>query len=156
MATGVAVLAFLRTVLQGLPTVEFLVERDASEASRYKLSVSNPTRRLLLLDRVDVISPSPPPYFNIPNGTMTGTIERGCEDASGTPGSRAVYLAVPAGETKCLEIEFKNNMNDEDFGIYFRFVWSKGLPFLDRWFMPRKIKLDSAQVKSRRLAAIGA
>ena len=43
VATVVAVLAFARTFSRELPTVEFLVERDASERSLHRLTV--PARR---------------------------------------------------------------------------------------------------------------
>lgn len=46
VAAGVAVAAFVRTVFHELPTIEFLARRDASGLASYKLSVSNPTRRL--------------------------------------------------------------------------------------------------------------
>ena len=148
-------LAFIRTVFQGRPIVEFLVERDASGLAGYKLSVSNPTRRRLFLDYIEVLSPSTATGFTSPEHSVRDTAKRACDEDERAAGqTKSVFLAVPAGETKCLEIVFKNNMNDEDFDVDFRLVWSKGLPFLDRWLMPRKVRLDSTQVKSRNLAAV--
>ena len=62
-----------------------------------------------------------------------------------------MYLAVPAGETRCLELEFSD---DEGFEVDFRLRWSKGLPVPERWFIARRVRLDGAQVKSRQLAAV--
>ena len=155
VATGVAVLAFLRTVSQGLPTVEFLVERDQYERAVYKLSVSNPTRRLLVLDYIRVLSPDIVTSFARPVDTTRDTVERVWEDLSRSdPELRAAFLAVPAGETKYLEILLGGETDDEELDIDFRFVWSKGLPHWDRWLMPRRVTLDSTQVKSRKIAAL--
>ena len=53
LATGVAVVTFIR--VQELPTVECIVTRDESEEARYAVSVSNPSRRLIILDKVEVL-----------------------------------------------------------------------------------------------------
>ena len=162
VAAAAAVAAFVRTVFHELPTIEFLARRDASGLASYKLSVSNPTRRLLVLDCIKVLSPSTVTGFSIPGDTAGDTLrrayetlERAGEEAERAAGqTKSVYLEVPAGETKYLEIVFKNNMTDEGFEVDFRPVWSKGLPFLARRLMRRKVQLDSAQVKSRNLAAL--
>ena len=157
VATIVAVMAFLRTIYQKVPTVEFLVEPDkASGELCYKLSVSNPTRRLLVLDHILVRSPDKAMYFSRPAESLRDTLELALEEDSQADRRRKlVYLAVPAEQTRYLELSFGGNENNEDFDVDFRLVWSKGLPFLEKWFMRGKIKLDSAQVKSRRLAAVG-
>ena len=64
---------------------------------------------------------------------------------------KSVYLAVPAGETRCLELEFSE---EEDFAVDFHLHWSKGLPVPERWFIGRSVRLDGARVKSRQLAAV--
>ena len=78
LATLIALAAFARTVSQGLPTVEFLVECD-NEAypPLYKLSVSNPTRRLLVLDYIEVLSPDTVTGFVRPEQSLRGTLA-GC------------------------------------------------------------------------------
>ena len=157
VATAVALMAFLRTVFQGIPTVEFLVEPDTGTGTlSYKLSVSNPTRRLIVLDHIEVRSPDTVTVLAGREHSVTDTLNRAYEDLSQADRRRkSVYLAVPAGQTKCLEMQFGGNTDEEDFDIDFRLVWSKGLPRPDQWLMRRKIKLDSSQVKSRRLAAVG-
>ena len=155
LATLVALAAFGRIVFQGLPTVEFLVECD-NEAypPLYKLSVSNPTRRLLVLDYIEVLSPDTVTGFVNPDDSLRGTIARVWDDLSQEADRmKSVFWAVPAGETQCLEIVFGGETDDEDFGVDFRLVWSKGLPHPDRWLMPRRVKYDLTQVKSRKLAA---
>ena len=153
VATVVAVLAFARTFSRELPTVEFLVEHDASEQALYRIAVSNPTRRLLVLDQVDVRLPNPEGVTVRPLGvTMHGTVSRAYEDATmASKRRKSVYLAEPAGETRCLELEFSE---EEDFEVDFRLRWSKGLPVPERWFIARRVRLDCAQVKSRQLAAV--
>ena len=154
LATVVALAAFGRIVFQGLPTVEFLVERDnEGYPPLYKLSVSNPTRRLLVLDYIEVLSPDTVTGFNRPEHSLRGTIDRVWDDLSQADRMKSVFCAVPAGETQCLEIMFGGEIDDEDFGVDFRLVWSKGLPHPDRWLMPRRVKYDLTQVKSRKLAA---
>ena len=154
VATLVAVAAFARTVRQELPTVEFLVERD-NEAypPLYNLSVSNPTRRLLVLDYIEVLSPDTVTNFVRPEHSLRGTLARAWEDLSRADRMKSVFLAVPAGETQCLELVFDGNTDSEDFDIHFRLVWSKGIPWPDRLLMPREVKYDLTQVKSRKLAA---
>ena len=151
VAAAIAVLSFARAVSWQLPSVEFLVDRDASDQPGYKLSVSNPTRRLLILDYVEVFAPSAEGVKIWPiEGTVHDTVSRAFEDMSLTSKRlKSVFLAVPAGQTRCLEIEFAD---DEDFEVKFGLHWSKGLPLPDRCFIARKVRLDAAQVKSRQLA----
>ena len=119
VATVVAVLAFARTFFRELPTVEFLVERDATEQALYRLVISNPTRRLLVLDQIEVRLPGAEGVKVRPMGvTMRGTVERAYEDVTMASNRRkSVYLAVAAGETRCLELEFSE---EEDFEVDFR------------------------------------
>ena len=99
LATLVALAAFGRIVFQGLPTVEFLVECD-NEAypPLYKLSVSNPTRRLLVLDYIEVLSPDTVTGFVRPELSLRGTIARVWDDLSQADRMKSVFCAVPAGE----------------------------------------------------------
>lgn len=156
LATLVALAAFLRPVYRELPTVEFLAEPDqASGTHCYKLSVSNPTHRLIVLDHIVVRSSGTVTVFARRGSSVGDTTKLVREELSQPDRQRkSVYLAVPAGQTKCLEIKFGDNSDNEGFDVDFRLVWSKGLPFLERCLMRRKIKLDSTQVKSRRLAAV--
>lgn len=151
-AAAVAVVAFVRAFLHELPTVEFLARRDPNVGVLYKLSISNPTRRVLFLDCIRVLSPSTVTGFTIPGDTMGDTLRRLYYS------HEAVYLEVAAGGNECLNVEFKADMDpgwdDEGFDVDFRLVWSKGLPLLVRCFMPRKVQLDSTQVKSRNIAAL--
>ena len=59
VAAAVAVASYMRVRLEELPTVECLVTRDASDEAQFWLSVSNPSRRLIILDWVEVFSPRP-------------------------------------------------------------------------------------------------
>ena len=152
VATAVAVFTFAREFSRQLPTVEFLVEHDESGQPLYKLSVSNPTHRLLILNYVEILSPAADKVQIQPAGVnLHGTVTRAYEDALSTSKrAKSVFLAVPAEQTRHLEIELSD---DEDFEVDFRLHWSKGLPLPYRCFIARKVKLDSAQVKDRRLAA---
>ena len=144
---------FAKAFSRQLPTVEFLVERDESAQALYKLSVSNPTHRLLVLEYVEVLSPcAAGVQIRRMDDTIRGALDRAFEDDSlMSKRTKSVFLSVPAGQTQYLEVEFSD---DEDFEVNFRLRWSKGLPFLDRCFIARKVELDSAQVKSRKLAAV--
>ena len=165
VAAFAAAAAFVRTVFHELPTAEFLVTRDASGLASYKLSVSNPTRRLLVLDHIKVLSPDTMSSFARPADSMRHTEERVWKDLrSPDPEKRGVHLAVPAGETKYLEILFGSETDEEkEFDLDLRFVWSKH-DFQFGWWevllrpgregLPQGVKLDSAQVKSRQLAAV--
>ena len=152
-------LTFFRTFFRELPTVEFLVKYGRDDQKLYKLSVSNPTHRLLVLDHVKVLSPSADVVEIKPeDDNLDGVIDRAIEETSLPSGrTKPVFLTVPAGQTRCLEItfgyEFLKSLDAEGFEVDFRLCWSKGLPRLEQWFIARKIQLDSAQVKSRNLAA---
>ena len=151
IATLVSFLTYVRAVSWQLPTVEFLAEHDESAPARHKLTVSNPTRRLLVLDYIEIRSPRPDRVRIQPTGlNLRGTVERAYEETS-LPSERkkAVFLRVPPGTTGDLEIDVGT---EEDFEVDFRLCWSKGIRGLERWFIVRKVKLSSAQVKSRTLA----
>lgn len=156
--SGVAALAALwtlvRTIAQQIPATEFLVENDGSGQRVFKISVSNPTHRLLVLEHVEVFSPEPDRVLIQPmDAPLRGTLERAWEDLSTTSMRRkAVFLRVPAGKTEYLEVLFKNL---EEFDIDFKLHWSGNLPFWDRQFirLTRRIKLNAAEVRRRILAA---
>ena len=108
VAAVVAVAAFIRTVFHELPTAEFLVTRDEAGTAFYRLSVSNPTRRLLVLNYIEVLSPSTATVFTSPERAIRGGLELAWEEVERAGGqTKSVFLAVPAGETKYLEIVFK-------------------------------------------------
>lgn len=152
IAASVAFWALARTIVQQVPTIEFLVENDTSSQKTYKISVSNPTHRLLVLDHVEVLSPEPNDVSIQPmKCTLRGTLERNWENASMTrPGRKSVFLAIPSKTTEYLEVLFRDK---EEFEVDFKLHWSKNLPILDRRFITRRIKLDVAEVNSRILAA---
>lgn len=153
LAASVALWTLARTIAQQIPTIEFLVENDKSGQKIYKISVSNPTHRLIVLDHVEVLSPDPKRVLIQPmECPLRGTLERNWEDASMTSKRRkSVFLGVPSGKTEDLEILFKDL---EEFEVDFKFHWSKNLPILlDRRFVTRRIRLDVAEVNSRILAA---
>ena len=153
VAAVVAVPAFARTFSRELPTVEFLVERDENEEPFYRLAVSNPPHRLLVLDEVEVRLPDAEGVKVQSMGAwLYATLERVSEDLTmGYKRRKLVYLAVPAKETRSLEVEFSD---EEALEVAFRLHWSKGLPVPERWFIARKVRLDCVQVKSRQLAAV--
>ena len=166
LATGVAVVSFTRVWLQELPTVEFLVTRDQSEETQYWLSVSNPSRRLIILDRVEVVAPQPKTPDTVvilpmmKTNSARGETSLAWEEVrlahdSGSKRMKPVYLAVPAGETQFLRVTFRRGTEDDDegFKVNFRLHWSKGLFWVFRAFIPRKISLDPEQVKSRTMAS---
>lgn len=153
VATAVAVAAFARVFWRELPIVEFLVKRNPSGGYLYQLAVSNPTHRLLVLEHVEVFSPAASGVgFPLLRDDLHGTVERAYEDSSSeSPRTKSVFLAVPAEQTESIGIEF---VDDEDFKVDFRLRWSKALPRPVGWFMPRRVELTSAQVKSRKIAAV--
>ncbi len=152
VAAVVAVLGFARVVSREVPTVEFLVCHE-SDKYKYKLSVSNPTSRLLVLDYVEVLSPRAECIIitRADASVYVDTVLTYENLSSECKEKKLVFLEVPGGQTRCLEILFKNTDN---LSVNFRIHWSKGLPFLDRCFSARKIKLNSKQIKNRELAAI--
>ncbi len=106
-----------------------------------------------MLNEVEVRLPDAEGVKVRPMGvTLHGTLERAYEEVTmASKRRKSVYLAVPAGQTRSLEVEFSD---EEDFEVDFRLHWSKGLPVPERWFIARKVRLDRAQVKSRKLAAV--
>ena len=157
MAVSLAFWAFLRTVFQEIPTVEFLVEPGAANGTFcYKLSVSNPTRRLIVLDHIYVLSPNTVKVLAGREESVKRSLTLRFDELSQSDRQRKmVYLAIPAGQTKCLDIEFGDYKDNEGFDVHFKLEWSKGLPSLDKCLMQRQIKLDSEQVKSRKMAVVG-
>ena len=153
VATAIAAFTCARVFSRELPTVEFLVVRDENAPVLYKLSVSNPTHRLLVLDHVDVLSPrADGVQIRRMDDTVYGVVDRAYEESSlMSKRTKPVFLAVPAGQIQHLEVEISD---DDDFQVDFRLRWSKGLPLLYRCFIVQKVELDSAQVKSRKLAAV--
>ena len=103
------------------------------------------------IPRIEVLAPSPYEVRIRPTDvTQYGHVDRSYEDTFLTSKrTKSVYLAVPAEETRHLDVEFAD---DEDFQINFLLRWSKGLPLLDRCFITRSVKFDSTQVKSRKSA----
>ena len=155
VATAISVFTFLKASAGQVPSVDFIVERDQSDRARYTLRVSNPTRRVLVLDYVDVLSPRPGPVFMWPaDVTAHGAAERAYEEVVSLRSKhvKAVFLAVPAGQSRDVEVDFRR-VDDGDFEVNFRLRWSRGLPFPDRCFLARSVELDAAQVKSRQVAA---
>ena len=152
LAAFVAIWTLARTIAQQIPTIEFLVENDGSGRNIYRISVSNPTHRLLVLDYVEVLSPEPNSVSIQPmEVTLRGTLERSWEDASRKSKERkSVFLEIPSRKTEYLEIALRDH---EEFEIDFKLQWSKNLPILDRCFIAQRIKLDVAEVNSRILAA---
>ena len=166
VATGVAVASYIRVLLQDLPTVEFLVTRDKNDEEQFWLTVSNPSRRLIILDWVEVISPPPKKRDTVVIGAMTKTdrlkgdlnlaweeVRR--EEKLGSRRMKPVFLAVPAGETQLLSITFGDIEEDEDggFKVDFRFQWSKGPWWTYLIRGTRRITLDGDQVKARKMAS---
>ena len=166
VASVVAVASYMRVRLEELPTVEFLVTRDASDEAQYWLSVSNPSRRLIILDWVEVFSPRPKsvdtvvilPMMRTKSGmgeTNLAWEEVKRAEQLGSNRMKPVYLAVPAGQTEFLHIRFRGITDDEDggFEINLRLHWSKGLSWWFRKFVTRQIMLDAEQVKDRTMAS---
>ena len=153
IAAFVALWALARTIAQQIPTVEFLVGNDGSGRNVYKISVSNPTHRLIVLDRIEVLSPDPERVLIQPmERAEKGSLERNWENASiPSRQTKAVFLGIPSGETEYLEVLF---VDLEEFGVDFRLQWSKNsLPILERHLIAQRIELDAAEVNSRILAA---
>lgn len=153
LAALVSVFTAARTFSGQLPSVDFLVERDAGGEARYKLSVSNPTRRLLVLDHVEVFAPQADRVLIRPEGvTAYGVSSRAYEEiVLGSKNIKPVFLAVSAGQTRALDVEFRF-AHEEEFDIKFGLCWSKGVPFPDRRFIARSFELDAAQLRSRKMA----
>ena len=166
VATAIAVASYMWVRLQELPTVEFLATRDASGGVQYWLSVSNPSRRLIILDWVDVLSPEPKTADTVVilpmmrSDSARGETELAWEEVRraeqlGVNRMKPVYLAIPAGQTEFVHIRFRDvaDEENEDFDINFRLHWSKGLPWIHRRCITRRIMLDKEQVKARTMAS---
>ena len=105
-----------------------------------------------LVRNQEVLCPRPETVaIEPPDLDEKGTTERACEQVElGSKTMKPVFLFVRAGETEKLEIGF--DLQD-DLEIDFRLCWSKGsIRRPERWFIPKKVKLDVAQVKSRTIA----
>ena len=166
VAAAVAAASYMRVRLEELPTVEFLFTRDASDQAQYWLSVSNPSRRLIILDEIEVFSPQPNtpdtvvilPVMKTNSGKGEANLaweEVRRAELLGSNRMKPVYLAVPAGQTEFLHIRFRASAEDEDdgFEINFRLHWSKGLSWMYRRYITRQIVLDREQVKARTMAS---
>ena len=154
----VALFTVVRTLAWQIPTVEFLIEYDEEDKPRrHKLTVSNPTRRLLVLDYIDVLCPDAEKVRIEPSRLdRRGMVSRSWEQLASPSKSKRkkpVFLAVKPGETADLKVEFDFDA-EEDFAVDFRFCWSKSLRGIERWCIPKDLKLDSGEVWSRTLAAI--
>ena len=149
----VALFTFVRTLAWRIPTVEFLSEYDEDKPRRYKLTVSNPTRRLLVLDYIDVLCRDAEEVRIEPSRLDThGELARVREQFElSSKRKKPVFLAVKPGETADLEVDFGAK---EDFAVDFRLCWSKSLRGIERWCIQKDLKLDSGEVNSRTLAAI--
>ena len=166
VATGVAVASYTRVLLQELPSVEFLVTRDRSDEEQFWLGVSNPSRRLIVLDWVEVISPPPKKGDTVQirpvmkADSVKGDLNLAWDEVRrkeelGSHRMKPVFLAVPAGETQLLSITFGDIEEDEDggFKVDFRFQWSKKPWWTYLIRGTRRITLDADQVKSRKMAS---
>ena len=156
LAAIVALLALYRTMVQQTPAVEFLGDDDGSGADgHYRISVSNPTHRMLVLAYVEVRSPDPSRVFLRPMDiSLRADLERSWETVRRKDGKIAVFLEVPARATRCLEAR----VDVQDPDIDFRLHWSKTLKALLRvdGCLTRganRIKLDECEVRYRQLAA---
>ena len=166
VATGVAVASYIRVLLQELPSVEFLVTRDRSDEEQFWLSVSNPSRRLIILDWVEVISPPMKKVETVifqavtEKDSIKGDLNRGFDEAErtkrlGSHRMKPVFLAVPAGENQLLSITFKDVEEDENggFKVNFHLHWSKGPWWTYLIRGTRRITLDAGEVKARKMAS---
>ena len=153
----VAAITLIRTIAWQVPIVEFLCEYDETDETaqrRYKLTVSNPTRRLLVLDYVDVLSPDAKQVKLRPNELdVRGDVERAWDQPNfHWKRRKPVFLPVKPGESADLHIDF--GTQEEDFEVEFKLYWSKRLGRIERWCITNDLKLDPDEMKSRRLAAI--
>ena len=166
VATGVAVASYIRVLLQDLPTVEFLVTRASNGEEEFWLTVSNPSRRLIILDWVEIASPPPNKSDTAVIEVMTktdwceGDIVRALKEHEpreklGPRRMKPVFLAVPAGETRLLNIRFGGIEEDDEggFKVDLRFEWSKGPWWTYLIRGTRRITLDADQVKARKMAS---
>ena len=166
VANVVAVASFIRVWMAEVPTAEFLVTRDASDDAQYWLSVSNPSRRLIILEWIEVRSPRPRTSDTVvilpPMQTKSGRGETELAweevtraDESGSHRMKPAYLAVPSGETQFLHVRFRGVPTEEDegFKVDFRLHWSKNSFWLYRRLITRRISLEAQELKARTMAS---
>lgn len=151
LSAGFAALSYLRVMAGGLPSVEIVVEEHVSGELDYKILVENPTRRSVLLKSIHVRRPDPDGVNITPENIDTsGIIERTLEESeSSESGYNAVYLSIPAGESRKLSVQIV----EETQGLECRLEWSRHLPMPDRFFIPRKITASADELRSMKLAA---
>lgn len=151
LSAVIATLSFLRAMAGSLPTIELIVDEDVIGDADYKFLVENPTRRTVLLESIYVLRPDPDGIYIAPDNIDTGgNIERAmAESESSESGYKAVYLAVPAGESRKLSVIIVG----EPQGFECKFTWSRNLPMPDRFFMTRKIKISADVLSAMKLAA---
>lgn len=151
ISTVIAILSFLRAMAGNLPSVEFVVEEHISGELDYKILVENPGRRSVLLESIHVHRPDPDGVNIVPDNIDSGgVIERTLEEyKSSESGYKAVYLSIPAGESRELSVLFV----EETQGLKCCLKWSQHLPMPDRLFMPKKITVSADKLRAMKLAA---
>ena len=154
----IAALSFLGTMLNQLPSVEFLADRERTyEPGRYRIHIDNPMRRSVYLDYVEILEPDPDDvliWHPDSSGSARHDILRAQETLSSSDKRKqAVFISIPPRGRQTLNLHIKN---DPPNAIHFQLHWgaasaNRFLPF-HRLF-PKRIHVDSARLKSIRISA---
>ena len=76
---------------------------------------------------------------DVPTST---NVSRSLEVFSLSKRGKPIFLRIEPHDTGDLELDFGAQ---EDFDVHLRLHWSKGVRGVERWFMPRRVKLDSGR-----------
>ncbi|MCY3876723.1 MAG: hypothetical protein OXF88_20830 [Rhodobacteraceae bacterium] len=157
VAVGIAVLSYRKALTGQLPAVELFPNFDYTRDRRYTIRIANPRRYSLYLEYIDVHEPKAANVTIRPTETSRrGDLERSWEGMNESHPQHPsihrhpIYLCIPPHESRDLDVIFHDDLQEP---IRFKFSWSGGLPWPDRWFIDNEIIASSERLKSMRLAA---
>lgn len=148
---AIAFAAFMRTVLDRVPSVHLVcLEGDGGE-TEYRVDIHNPSRRVVLLEEVEVVEPSAQEVAIHPvNASIHGTVARAYyEHTRHGPNSPrfSVFVAIPPNEFRFVTITFTTPpSNDDAIHLFLNLWWSNMTPWLVRVCYPRFVKRSNDQL----------
>lgn len=140
----IAGVALARTIADRIPTVFlFCSVGEYGEESDFYLEVHNPSRRVIILERIEPIEFTEDVAFSSIDATLNGTIRRAIHDVERYGESKsntAIFAAVPPGQKRLVKVTFSNTpYDDQNLSLLANIYWSKTCPWILRCIYPWKI-----------------